>query len=319
MRNFKNSLKQGAIALFSGGHKILGVAGLLVFSASLSHATISACATTTTGSVITTYGTVNTNNNGCSSVDLNFDTLSNTMGTDNVMRVWATGGTITAGPTPNTITTTTLHTNGCTVTTGCDAGSETSWYDTNGFSTVTGNEQFRVVANNGSSNQDAGYRWAFSALNVIAPTFLNYGSSDVVTAVVSFCFDANTSATANTGGCAASGQNGQYTITWSANGADSTTVSALSGLATGNVTADGSGVGTQGVTFTIPTSIRLTANTIFVSTVLTVNGANSSDLALLDFGYGIDQYGQAPEPSTFGLMGSALLGLGFLARRRRKP
>ncbi len=125
------------------GSRLAGILFLLASGAGLSHAAVVACNTGTVG--VDLPATLITN--GCSRVDLNFVSLSTAF----TQRYWATAGTVNTVPTPDTITTTTLHINGCNATGGggapaaCTDNTNNVFADTtNNGSAVTGTSAFLV-------------------------------------------------------------------------------------------------------------------------------------------------------------------------------
>lgn len=260
----------------------------------LSQAAINACTTTSTI-------TAASPSDGCSSVDLNFTNIGVSGFPTNTGSYNGTAGTINTAATPDTITTTTMTMAG-------------SWGSTN--STATGGTVTTLVtANNGSNAPtEPNFLWALSGLT-LTPTFSSFNQSDLVQAVVSICLGtgALTSASPGTGSCLAANQ-GQVTVTWNAN----LSSTALSG-ATGTL---GSSFSTAGgdaaaLSFAINASVKYT--TAYISTAFTMTPSGNSGVLLTNWATGVDQtaVSSVPEPGTMGLMGLSLIGLGFLARRRK--
>lgn len=294
---------------------VLGIGALFVLGAGLSQAAVVACNTGTIGVDLPAQAI----GNGCSSVDLNFVNLS----TSFTQRYWATAGVPTTGPVPDTITTTTLHINGCNATGGggaavaCTDNTNNVFADTtNNGAAVTGTSAFLVQGNNGSNAPDAGYHWAFTSIAIGTPNLFSLTGTDTVSAAVTLCFQAN-SATVGSGGCLAANL-ATFTVAWDA-ATGSTTVSGTSfGSALTGASVTGGVVGTvQGVTLNLPTASQIFYS-VFTSTAFNLNTNGTSGVSIIDFSYGFNQTAITPEPSTYGMLGSALLGLGFLVRKRRR-
>jgi hypothetical protein len=286
--------------------KILEVGLVLASIVGPAYAAPSACPTTNVaGSAIDTV-------NGCYFVDQQFTnvTVSGNNQTSGpavavAERYWATGGAITTANTPDTMTQLILHLN------GFNAAGANTWVDaTVGGSAGTVTSNFRASANTVAplnQPQESAYHWVYTGIN-FTPTFSSLTNTDTVSVAVNFCFNATQ---ATVGGTCLSGNQGTFTATWGQNGTGTT----------GTITSSTTG-GTLGSTVTfvsnIPTITSASRYTsVSISSVFTLTNSSSS-LGLTEWAIGFNQVAVAPEPSTFGMMGAALLGFGLLARRRRR-
>jgi len=284
-----------------------GVASLALFSAGLSQAAISACAGSATGTLLNSG--VSGAANGCAVVDLSFQNIS------------LSGANGTGGFATSTIATTGVYASS-TAFSGNTAGTATltfdsttaanaDWIDGGAGGTLAATFSWVAVAHSsgsygaGPTNYTApnvGFFWYFDKvtpfINGAVPTWSSGTQSVVVT--TTFCLGA-----ASTAGCAA-----PNTGTLIATIAEGSSISYTCGTASTTLY-------TCGAAGVLDTIASLRATQIAFSSVIAANEGNGS-VQLTNFGFSYDQLAATPEPSTFGLLGSALLGLGFLARRRRK-
>jgi hypothetical protein len=144
----------------------------------------------------------------------------------------------------------------------------------------------------------AGYYWALTsiALNAAGTTSGGFGNSMLITQTI--CLNT----TAFSAGC---GQRYTLTATWGG-----AAVSPTLGCAV----AAGSGASCSGSTLLI--SQQVTA--ISFQTVVALDRVDHGVATLTSFGNTLNQSAQTPEPGTFGMLSAALVGLGVLAKRRKK-
>jgi len=282
--------------------------GLLFFASATSYASISACATAATGTVLTG---LNGSGNGCAAVDLSFENL--------VVSGANAGGGFVAPTLVNSAayTTSTAPVGNNIATAGLTLNPITNgdWERTTGNNSSSLNATFEWVANTHSSGTygagtpysqpNAGYGWFFDAISLLTNgNVTSVGAGNSITVTQTVCLNATTTAS-----CAA---NALGTLTALYNPGAGTaaflscTGSAFLTCANGNATLD------------ILNTIHVTQIAFSTSIALARNSSGTVDLNF--FTTNFDQFADtvAPEPSTFGLMGAALIGLGIAKRRRRR-
>jgi len=298
--------------------KSLLVGVLFCLSSSISYAAVTGCA----GSSITTISTTGgeTPTGGCGQTDLGFNTFAvnrdTGIGTGNgpsegTTDLSTSGGVISGGTTITPIS----FDFAATYTTG----------NAHGASAVDETVSYLATPNLGGAAEEptgaAGHSWAINgiaALTIPAPTLTGTGiptgtgtgTADVYLQIIETVCLGQTSL-AN---CAA------------ANEATLTALVTYSGTAL-NAVQNSSSCGSVTATFgCVALNGNLTFNDIFSAVVTdeiilnhpvdTGNGATTYNLSLAGFDDPFDQV-EAPEPSTFILLGSALTGLGALRLRKR--
>lgn len=286
------------------------------------YAVTAACASTATGTVLDTIDSANSGNNtnnalGCGSVDLSFDNL-------------AFSGTPTAsgGYTAPTLTNTALFVSGGTIANNTisqmsmtvNPTSSTLWSSTYSAASpsagaLTFTLNYSVTAqssgsygNGGSTTAytqpDPGFRWYFDKISAgIAGTVTNIPGTTTQSAVVTTTFCLGSTSVV---GCSAA-NSGTLTATI----AEGSVISLACSASTTNYTCSS---GTVDLINTIRVS------TIGFSSVVNLTRANNSNagtVGLDSFSINFDQVAYAPEPSTFALLGSALIALGCARKRRQ--
>ena len=301
------------------GHIIFALALALCVGSSNAWASISACPTTS-GTAAPLSG-FNSAGNGCSQIDKNFDNFTmtttgngSTTGdpTTSNVSLYATGGTISGSGASATITPILANFVSTTATCiGTGAGAS-QWVDCSGSDTLTSTTDYQVAINS-SNGPGGGYHWAITNLTLALGTFTstNPGNTgNTVDVKEEFCLGAatfNCTATSTNYGYIEEhvvfNTSGTPTITETIcynNGASSCTTS--SGSLSLNL--GGLGYTTIGIQDTV--------------TINRITGAGT-DIFLDGFDNQFGQSREAPEPSTFVLLGSLLVGLALLRRKQMIP
>lgn len=280
-------------------NSFLSMLFLMSFGAGISQAAISACSTT--GTAITGYSGAS---NGCATLDLSFQNIV-------LVSAGSSGsfGVPTAASTNFFTTSTSFTGNTATPLTATfgpgmfadwdgSSGGATSSLDMTITGSVTANSS--GTYNGGSYTQPlAGYHWALTsiALNAAGTTSGGVGNSMLITQTI--CLNT----TAFSSGC---GQRYTLTATWGG-----AAVSPTLGCAV----AAGSGASCSGSTLVISPQ---TVTAISFQTVVALDRVDRGVATLTSFGNTLNQSAQTPEPGTFGMLSAALVGLGVLAKRRKK-
>ena len=289
-------------------NSFLSMLFLMSFGAGISQAAINACTTTfATETAIPATSTAN----GCRQVDISFSNLSENFATGG-MNYFATGAVPNTGATPDTVGAIVLNLDACpTPGTACTGGTTSNWRDQNGSTagSTSGTIAFQATANNGfNSVSEAGYRWALTGIS-FTPTISSLTGTDLIQAVVTFCF-ASPGCTTGTGTAG-----GSFTVQWASTaGGTTTTLSGQTGLGTGVSISSGTGVTNPTLSFTAAQNFT----DVYIRTALTFTTSGASNVSLDNFAVQFDQTATSPEPGTFGMLSAALVGLGVLAKRRKK-
>jgi PEP-CTERM motif len=266
-------------------------------------ASISGCPTSSAGSSLSSFGSQGAND-GCFQIDKNFDNFSvvttghnsdtGNASTSNV-DIFGTGGSISGSGAGSTIT---------PILANFDS---TQFIATSGTDTLNTVLDFQAAVNGNSAPTPA--QWAITGLTLSLGSFTsanpgNTGNS--ITVVEDFCVGA---ATFN---CTSSSTNFGFIeeqVVLHTSGAPTITdTHCYNDGATSCTSASGLSV-TGFVTSTVGISDSITIDR--------VSGA-STDIFLDGFSNAFAQTAETPEPSTFALLGGALVGLGFIRGRRKK-
>ena len=289
-----------------GTRAILGVGLFLAFGAGSSQAAISACTAVATGTVLTG---LNGAGNGCSSIDLSFEdfTVSGASGTNGFVAptlantaVFATG----TAPSGNTINPVTLTFNPSTAA-NWDALTSDAISGTLGatFSFVSN-------AHTGGSYPvaDPGFAWYFDSVTLGASGAVGNTILQSITITQTLCLGVS-----NAASCSAANQ-GIITASFAVNSSLPTFACSES---SSNLVCTGGGTPATSPTLDILNSSQFTQ--IYSSTTISASHfffGNTVDLN--SFNLQFAQIAETPEPSTLGLMGTSLMALCALARKRRK-
>jgi hypothetical protein len=295
----------------------LAVTALCMFGAANCFGVTAACVTTGTGSVLDSIDSANSgadtsNSLGCASLDLSFDniSLSNatasggfTAATLANTAMFLTPGTVSLPN--NTITGTSMTVNPTTSTnwTSSTAGSMTFQMDYSVTAHSSGG--YGTGGNTPYTAPNPGSTWYFSqftgAISGTVPNWPGSGNVQNVQAVTTFCLGA-----VSVTGCAAANL-GTVTASIAESTQGGTTTISCSGTGSNYTCANG--------VVTILNTLRF--SDIAFRTVVTGNEGNGT-VTLNNFGMQFDQTAYTPEPSTFGLLGLALLLLASLAKSRNR-
>ena len=281
-------------------NSFLSMLFLMSFGAGISQAAISACSTT--GTAITGYSGAG---NGCATLDLSFANIVLSGASSS-----GSFGTPTAASTNFFTTSTSFSGNTATpLTATFGPGTGADWSATNSSTsalnmTITGSVTAHSSGTyNGGANSYtqplAGYYWALTsiALNAAGTTSGGVGNSMAITQTI--CLNT----TAFSGGC---GERYTLTATWGG---------AATSPTLGCAVVAGSGASCSGSRLLISPQ---TVTAISFQTVVALNRVNGGVATLTSFSNTLDQSAQTPEPGTFGMLSAALVGLGVLAKRRKK-
>ncbi len=283
---------------------------VLMFS-SVSYGAISACATASTGTVLTG---LSGSGNGCAAVDLSFENLA-------VTNSSATGPAFNAPTTANTALYTTSSTpvGNIIATAGLTINPVNGgdWERTTGNNTSTMTATFSWVtfAHTGGtygsgtpySLPDPGNGWFFDAITLLTSgNVTSIAAGNSITVAQTICLNALTTASCGVDSLAT------ITATYNPGAGTTAAFSCSTGSASLSCINGNSGLD-------ILNSLHVTQ--IAFSTAITLNRTGSGTVDLNYFTTNYDQFADAvaPEPSTFGLMGVALAGLGALKRCRGNP
>jgi len=291
-------------------HFLLGLVGLVLFSARV-YGGISGCANTlTVGDTFTSYGTSNLTN-GCSQADKSFTSLGVgtatctagsgcTASTNGNTDIFATGS---LSASPGLVGTVTANL----------APSSNIWTLTSGASTDTAPLDY-VVQSNEACPALSGLHCVIGGNVGLTPTgsialTAAGGLTQTITLVETFCINA-----ATTVGCAAVNQGtieAEITINGSTTTTDSTFtyLNCLAGSSVGSCNVGMTGIALTGFVSEIAVSDTFT---------LTRNSGEGATLDLTNIANSFQEFEESPEPSTFALLGSALAGIGFLRLRRKR-
>lgn len=273
--------------------KALLFATILASTSIPASALVTACSSAATGTAISTYNALGT---GCAAVNLSFENMALTGGS-------GSGGFVA----PTTANTAVYSTGGGLVFNPITAG---DWDAGTGDGTSALAATFSYVAishsnvaysGGGGTYTNAGTNrfWSFSSITLAGSGSVSNTAGQSMTVTQTVCFGVTTAA-----GCNASNQ-GILTASWAA-GASTPTIGCSEG---GAALSCASGV----------LNTTLTANQAYFSVTIAANRVSGGTLVDLNsFTLTPGMIASAPEPSTFGLLGAALAGLGALARKRRK-
>lgn len=299
MENIKN--KSGRLAI--------GLMSLALFTAVPGQAAISACGVGTANeAALSTYGSAALGN-GCARVDLSFENFA-------VVSVSNTGGFGTPAP-----STTAGYVTGASATSGNTVGvinflqaavTPADWTSNNGGSNdhatfayvATAHSTGTYTGGTYTAPTDPSLSWYFSSLQLLTAAVIPNTVGDSVTFVQKFCLGATT-----TVGCAAANLatiTSAYTVT-----------AGVAGLSS-NFSC-GSSFSCSGTTANILSSLYFSTVAVLTDmTAIRSSGPPSEgSVTIGDFGTAFGQFADTPEPSTFGMLGAALVGLVFLGRRRK--
>lgn len=302
-------------------HQTIAIVALFAASALPTYAVSAACASAATGTVLDTIDSANSGNNtsnalGCGSVDVSFDNIS------------LSGSSASGGYTAASLTNTALFVSGGTIanntisqmTMTVNPTSSTLWSSTYNSSTpnsaaMSFTMNYSVTAQSSGSygsggstasytQPDPGFRWYFDKISAgIAGSVTKIpGSSNPQSAVVTTTFCLGSTAIA---GCAAA-NSGTITATI----AEGSVISLACSASTTNYSCSSG-------TVDLINTIRI--STIGLSSVVTLtrsNDASAGTVRMDSFSVNLDQVAYAPEPSTFALLGAALIALAAYAKRR---
>jgi hypothetical protein len=278
------------------------IIGLILCSTNLSWATVTACGVGAANkTALSTYGTASLGN-GCSAVDLSFENFLITSTTN-------TGGF----GTPAT-STTSGYASGATTTSGNTVGAvnflltpttPSDWVGSNGNAQFVAQFNYVAIAHStGGYPAPSAGAWYFDSLQLLSgPIFTPSNVLNTISFTQTYCLGATT-----TVGCAAA----NLAIVKASYTGDGVLVSS-------SLSCGASFVSCTGGLADISNSLRF--STVAVTTDVNANRATGSgaggSITIGDFGTSFAQFAATPEPSTFGLMGAALAGLGLLSRRRK--
>lgn len=282
------------------------ILALLISTAGISQAAISACATSATGSTLDTFGATALGN-GCASVNLSFENLGISGATGN-----GGGDGYTPPTTTNTAifaTSTAFSGNAITpITLTYNPVTAADWDDTaGGASSLTATFTGAVTANSsgsytgGSYTQPlAGFAWVFNTLTLAASGDVANTAGNSIAIQQTICLNTTTFSA----GCA-------NRAVLQANFAAGTTSPTLS------CTIQAGTLGSCSST-TLNLANGLNVTSLAYSTAVTVTRVVNGGLVDLNsFSNTFNQTAVTPEPSTFGLLGFAFIGLGAYSRRRK--
>jgi hypothetical protein len=270
---------------------------LLLMFASMSWGSVTACSTAANGSTFSSFGPSNSGD-GCAEIDKSFTSLTAVSGpilaTD--LQLWATG----TAPSGNTIN---------PVVANFDTTGSANTWSVNGKLTQTSSFSYVVDANTGGSftggtypSPTTGFVWAMNSLTFV-PTGAFSSGTGTETIAMLFCLGQ-----ATTAGCAAANQ-GTITATFTDVGGSTPTFSCTVGTAGTCVSPTGNVV--NGFSFTEVSVL----DTISLSQTQNGNG-HIFTLSNIETDFG--EFAEAPEPSTFAMIGTALAGVAFLRFRKKK-
>lgn len=282
-------------------------AGIAVAGSISASAAPTACAGSTLA-VLAAAG-ANTPANGCGAVDLGFNGFVDSGGSLNLTNVTLsslTGGTISGSGASQAITNLVAQFN------------STGWNTSSGTSLTTYSViDSRLQVLPGESAPTAPFStWGITSLglglqeNTGAPA----NAGNYVEVRTEFCLGL----TGFT--CIAANSNYGYVQQRLTFTSGSTAVTILNTICTpgaGGCTTSTNALATANISFGSTGFLSLgTRNTVTVNRISGAGGGFAIDLDSFQLSMG--QTAVTPEPSTFGMLGSALLGLGFWARKRRK-
>jgi hypothetical protein len=274
----------------------------------------SACAVTnpTSSNVYSSYqpGAIGT---GCFYVDSTFSNMSTVTDT----------GTYNGAAVQPSTSNIFLNAIGSTTSVADFTATSSDWTD-NGFGTPT--TKFDYVAGtvdgsgttytNGTDDYTTpttGKAWYESSITLSLGTIADSGAGNYAQVEVAFCL--NNTALGTTGACAAGTGSAYGSITIKdLNGTYSFTCVGLSGASTSGCMTNDFAVSGDTVTFTLPTPDLA----ISLFDTVTLNQQAAGTVSLADFDTSFGQEEEAPEPSTFILLGSALAAIGLLRLRARR-
>jgi hypothetical protein len=268
------------------------VIGAFLLFTQLSSAAITSCGGSSINTITSTAG--ETPAGGCGAVDLGFNNFTVTGGvTSSNIDLTASGGTIAAGP-PATITPI-----GLTLT-------SSSWVVTSG-NTLTSSVQFldQVIAPpGGTGTPTPGSSWAVDGVGLLLPSsgIALPDSADSITVTEQFCLGVSA-----VGGCDAATNAGEIVATIKSSGTTITTTCPT------NLTCSGiTGASGVGETFTSTSYSSVYVNQTV--TVTSVGGGGFVYIPTITDSFFQDDPSPSPEPSTFFLLGSALVMLALVRR-----
>ncbi len=290
-----------------GGSRIaLARAGLMlaafVLAANTSWGSYSACAGAAPGNTLGSY-TQSTRGTGCSITDASFENISltNAVGT----------GTFTAQSTStDDIHATSTAASGNTVGPVdffFDPAAAADWQLTASTSTEGATINYNAIAHTSGSAPfapaptTAGDQWLFDSIILTPTATISAGGGNTITVTEVFCLGATTTA-----GCAAADK-GTITATYTNN---STVAYTCIFGSTGCVSPTSN-------TVDLTAALQTAAIAVSETYLLSRTGLTGATLTLTDFENTFGEDAESPEPSTFILLGTALIAIGLLRRHAR--